>query len=50
MGVVEEGVVRREIVTMVDASEVVEIGVLEEWIAIESVHACVQEREREQAG
>ncbi len=30
VGVVEEGIVRREIVTMVDASEVVEIGVLEE--------------------
>lgn len=38
---VEEGVIRREVVAVVDAREVVEIGVLKEGVAVEAVHACV---------
>lgn len=47
---VEEGIIRREVVAVVDACEVVEIGVLKEGVAVEGEHARVQQGECEQAG
>ena len=35
---------------MIDAAEVVEVGVLEEWMAIESVHQYVEGCECREAG
>ena len=37
-GEVEEGVVGGEIVSVIDAREVVEISLLEEGVAVKSVH------------
>lgn len=44
-GEVEQSVVRREVVSVIDAGEVVEKGVLEERLAIDIVHDGIEDHE-----
>ena len=49
-GEVEEGVVWGEVVAVVDAREVVEVGLVEEGVAVKGVHEGVEEGEGEEGG
>lgn len=49
-GEVQEGVVGGEVVAVVDAREVVEVGVLQEGEAVETVHEGVERGEGEEGG
>ena len=49
-GEVEKRVVRGEVVTVVESRDMVQEGVLEEWLAIDSVHEDIQDGEGGEGG